>query len=446
MSVAVSDDELAQHNQRFLDIDQEQQRLFLPIEVYKCKPLVSLEQAVEPLIGLLPEILHKVRIAKQKCQSPADNLSRDESAAICVYSMGWTPQNKCLYFVLNATLRDKNQDRLSPWFAYLKLLLTALARLPSQSLTIYRGIKHDLVKDYPKGEVFVWWGFSSCTSSIDVLQSNAFLGKTGTRTMFTIECRNGKDIRQHSYFNHENEVLLLAATPFQVVASLDQGNGLHLIQIKEIDSPYPLIQPVVLRTSPTFTSRYKKGFDVPTSPKALDVEVNPTSYRNLHLEKLIADYQPGSWVLLNQLELTDQDIPTVIHHALVGNQCTMLDLQRNRITCAGVSCLSNALTNNRTLETLTLDHNSFSDRGVQHLVEALSMDNGVLTTLNLASNDLTDSSVQYLADLLEKDRTLIQLNLSCNRLTDRGVQSLAKALIHHNQHLEELDLHSNKGV
>jgi hypothetical protein len=98
-----------------------------------------------------------------------------------------------------------------------------------------------LIKDYPEGKTFVWWGFSSCTSSIKVLQSEQFLGKTGTRTMFNIECYSGKDIRRHSYFETENEVLLLAATQFQVVASLDQGNGLHIIQLQEIEPPHPLI-------------------------------------------------------------------------------------------------------------------------------------------------------------------------------------------------------------
>jgi hypothetical protein len=65
-----------------------------------------------------------------------------------------------------------------------------------------------LVKDYPKDKVFVWWGFSSCTPSIDVLQSDLFLGK------------NGRDIRQHLYFDKENEVLLLPATQFQIAADL----------------------------------------------------------------------------------------------------------------------------------------------------------------------------------------------------------------------------------
>lgn len=446
MSSTAPKGELAQHNQRFLDVDQEQQKMFVPIEGYQGSPLVSLERAVEPLVDLLPEIMRKVWIAKHNCQTPAENLTSDESAAICLYTMEWMPRERCLYSVLNSTLRDQNRDLLRPWFPYLKLLLTALARLPARHMVVYRGIKLDLAKDYPKGKVFVWWGFSSCTASIDVLQADAFLGKTQVRTMFTIECQNGKDIRHHSHFKKENEILLMAATQFEVVASLDQGNGLHLIQIKEIEPPFPLIQPVIISASPTFTSHYQKCFDLPPSPESPDDDLTLPNYRNLPLEEAIADNQPGSWVLLDKMQLTDHDVPTIIQHALVTNRCTMLDLQHNLLTCAGIACLSSALANNRTLETLTLDHNSLADQGVRHLAEALSMNNCVLTTLSLASNKLADSCVQYLVELLEKNRTLIKLNLSCNRFTDRGIQSLAKALVRHNQHLEELDIHSNRSV
>ncbi|CAF4900171.1 unnamed protein product, partial [Rotaria socialis] len=48
--------------------------------------------------------------------------------------------------------------------------------------------------------------------------------------MFTIECESGKDIRNHSFFPSEDEILLLAATQFKVIGCLDQGD-LHVIQL-----------------------------------------------------------------------------------------------------------------------------------------------------------------------------------------------------------------------
>lgn len=63
--------------------------------------------------------------------------------------------------------------------------------------------------------------------------------------MFTIECKSGKDIRKHSYYPSEDEILLLAATQFKVVACLNHGNGLHMIQLEETIPPFPLRQPAL---------------------------------------------------------------------------------------------------------------------------------------------------------------------------------------------------------
>jgi hypothetical protein len=105
-------------------------------------------------------------------------------------------------------------------------------------------------KSYVTGETIVWWGFSSCTTKVEVLQSNLFLGETGTRTMFTLECETARDIQKHSYYSAENEVLLLAATQFQVISCLKQGD-LHIVQLKETRPPHPLLQPVPIVLPPS---------------------------------------------------------------------------------------------------------------------------------------------------------------------------------------------------
>jgi hypothetical protein len=238
-----SDD--SQHYQRFSDFDKDPTTILMPIKGYEKKPLVSLEEAVEPLVPFVPDVKQMAYVAKTRCKkTPADNLSIDESASIMLYSMEWEPHEKCLYQVLNTTLRSENRKQLVPWFLFLKLILTAFARLPSSHRFVYRGIKRDLRKDYPRDETVVWWGFSSCTSTMDVLQNEQFLGSTGTRTFFTIECTNGKDIRNHSYFKTEDEILLPPGRQFTVVSSLNQSGGLQMIQLKETEPPFPLLEPV----------------------------------------------------------------------------------------------------------------------------------------------------------------------------------------------------------
>ncbi|CAF4480390.1 unnamed protein product, partial [Rotaria sp. Silwood2] len=235
---------------RITDVVQEPLEFIAPIGGYEEMPLVSLEEAVKPLVPILPAVQNHAYVAKQRCKNPADELTQDESASVMLYTMGWQPLNKCLYFVLNDTLRSPDrQQKLEPWYLFMRLFLNALFRLPSLSTTAYRGVKLDLSQRYIKGETIVWWGFSSCTTAVDALQSEVFLGMTSTRTMFTLQCQSAKDIRKHSYYSAEHEVLLMPATQFKVIGRLNQGN-LHIIQLKETQPPFPLLQPVPVVVPP----------------------------------------------------------------------------------------------------------------------------------------------------------------------------------------------------
>ncbi|CAF3026451.1 unnamed protein product [Rotaria sp. Silwood2] len=247
MAAGGGDEEIVQRILRFTDVAQEPTDFLMPISGYEKMPIVSLEEAVKPLVSLLPAIKSYAYAAKRKCEKPVDNLTQDESASIMLYSMGWKPLDECLYFALNATLRSADRDKLKPWFLYLRLFLAALFRLPPMPLlTVFRGVKQDLSPQFKKSKIIVWWGFSSCTTSIQVLQSEQFLGKSGTRTMFTIQCHSARNIRNHSYYPAEDEVLLLAATEFKVNGVLDQGHDLYNIHLQEIQSAEPLLIPVPL--------------------------------------------------------------------------------------------------------------------------------------------------------------------------------------------------------
>ena len=234
------------HNaDRVSDVTKEPDVMLLPIEGYEKKPLVSLEEAVAPLVELVSDIKRKAWIAKTRATNPKDGLTSDESAAIILYSMEWPEEEQSLYQVLNSTLRAEKRSLLKPWFLYLKLILTGLNKLPSlEGRTFYRGVKKDLSSNYPPGKTFVWWGFSSCTATIDVLDNEGFLGKTGIRTLFTIECKNAKNIRDHSMFADENEVLLMPATQLEVVSRYHPSSDVHIVQLKETEPLFPLRDPV----------------------------------------------------------------------------------------------------------------------------------------------------------------------------------------------------------
>jgi hypothetical protein len=246
MSFKYLDDYENQYNQRLLDIGQEPRDMLMPIQGYENQPLVSLEQAIEPIVTLVPDVKRMAFVAKTKCKKPpANNLSVDESASIILYLMDWEPQEKCLYYVLNKTLRSEQRKKLKPWFLYLKLILTALSRLPFSDRSIFRGVKCDMRKEYPEGATVYWWGFSSCTSTMSVLKNEDYLGSSGPRTLFAIECFSGKDIRQHSNFQNEADILLLPGRQFKVVSCRNQRNDLYFIQLKETEPAHPLLEPIL---------------------------------------------------------------------------------------------------------------------------------------------------------------------------------------------------------
>jgi hypothetical protein len=79
--------------------------------------------------------------------------------------------------------------------------------------------------------------------TIEVLENDQFLGKHGLRTIFLIECQNGKFVAPHSYFkDSEQEIILMPGSYFEVIGQLNPAKDLHIIQLKEIQPPFPLIK------------------------------------------------------------------------------------------------------------------------------------------------------------------------------------------------------------
>ncbi|CAF3825275.1 unnamed protein product [Adineta steineri] len=240
--ISGSKEQKAYHIRRITDIVKESLEMLPPINDYENMALVPLEVAVKPLIPFLPDIENYVCIVKQRCQRPpVDRLSNDESASIMLYAMGWKPLNQCLHVVLNKTLRSKERNQLEPWFLYLKLFLTALSRLPSMHQKIYREVKFDLSEQYETDERIIWWGFNSCTMLTNVLQ----VENPNVRTLITIECMSGKNIRQHSYFELDDEILLFPMTQFKVQACSTHNNGVYSSELQEIQPLSPLIYPII---------------------------------------------------------------------------------------------------------------------------------------------------------------------------------------------------------
>jgi hypothetical protein len=123
-------------NYRFRDGAREPCVMLILIEGFNKKPLVTLEESIKPLISMVPDIQIKAAKAIKRASYHTDDLSIDESAAIVLYTMEWHLYTNLLYYILNEKLRTENREHLKPWFLYLKLILTALSRLPTINLTV----------------------------------------------------------------------------------------------------------------------------------------------------------------------------------------------------------------------------------------------------------------------------------------------------------------------
>ncbi|CAF1250620.1 unnamed protein product [Rotaria magnacalcarata] len=139
-----------------------------------------------------------------------------------------------LYQHLNRTLRQPDRSELRPWFDYLKLFLTALAKLPPTPVGVsWRGVHEDQSGAYPKGAKFPWWRFSSCTTSLDILESDIYMGKVGKRTLFSIESFDGRRVSNYSDYPTEDDILLLPGTYFEVISQLNPAQDLWIIHLKQ---------------------------------------------------------------------------------------------------------------------------------------------------------------------------------------------------------------------
>ncbi|UJR11516.1 hypothetical protein I4U23_015697 [Adineta vaga] len=275
-------------NRRLItNIRDEPRQMLLPIDGYEQEPLVSLEQACQPLEHLFDvnELKQNIIIAKMNSTQAEDQLSIDESASIYLYTLEWKIHQNSLYAILNRTLRMIDRNKLRPWFKYLKLFLTAFFKLPATELrTIYRGVPEDLNDLYREGKKVAWWSISSCTTSLKVLESPYYVGTSGARTMFHIETSSGKIIRSHSYYEQEDEILLPPGIHLEVIGNLNPAPGLHMIQLREIQPPYKML------ANPFNLNQKKKDSNIPSIQTSIKkkpqtmIPSNTSSYSNQKLD------------------------------------------------------------------------------------------------------------------------------------------------------------------
>jgi len=212
---------------------------------YAEAPILPLSKACAPLNNILHNLSFYVQLAlDETSENPPDGLTIDESAAIRLYTMEWNSPHRSLYSMLNSNLKKGDRKALLPYFKYMKLLVTAVVKLPCvPPSTVWRGVTKNMSAGFPPGTEVTWWAFSSCTTEMTVLENNMYLGNTGSRTLFSVEAINGRTIRAHSHFVTEDELLLLPGTHMIVQSQFSPAPDLYIIHLKQVIPEEVLLEP-----------------------------------------------------------------------------------------------------------------------------------------------------------------------------------------------------------
>ncbi|MFJ1805225.1 MULTISPECIES: ADP-ribosyltransferase domain-containing protein [unclassified Streptomyces] len=204
-------------------------------------PLMDFRDAVSPVAALLSGLDRHVQRSHEFGKRRADETAVDPSAgpdADAIAALYLYTCESAFYREINAILRSPDRTKVIPYLPYLRLLFSAVSKLPARTESLWRGVSLDLRAQYPLGRTVTWWGVSSCTSKFSV--ARAFLGSRGKRTLFEVQPVRAVGIRSFSAFTDEEEFILLPGTQLEVVDVKTERGGLCTVKLAESEEQ-PLV-------------------------------------------------------------------------------------------------------------------------------------------------------------------------------------------------------------
>ena len=331
----------SQNSFRLLDVYKELQNILPPIQGFENTQLVSLNEAIVPLETYMPDIKLMVEMVELNYVEMQDGLTRDESNSIKLYLLDSQSMKSSLSYHLNKALRSENRQELEPWFLFLRLIITALSRLPQIPLIVYRAINMDLTDKYHVGSTVVWYGFSSCMRRNNLLEQRLYFNTNNKRTLFVITCYSARDIHRYLSYENEDEVLLPPACRFHVTKSFHEDKELQIIELNEIEPVYAVFM-LPSSIHPTHNIQFQ-----PISTVSLSKKSFSAAFPNRTLEEFIVFLKRNANVDLRGMRLTDSDMEIIVSEIIIKRQCSELTIYSNNVTSCGVLRLAHTLRKNR---------------------------------------------------------------------------------------------------
>ncbi|CAF1105620.1 unnamed protein product [Adineta ricciae] len=200
-------------------------------QYYRKQPLLPLGIALESLVLSVEGLHQHMKTAETKRHHFSQyKLTGDESAAIYLYTSEWGEQS--LHNLLNQTITSDRYGSIAPWFGFLKLLNTALEKLPSVKGVFFRAMRKDIANKIYKNREISWWNFSSCSYSSSFIRQLI----DENLCLCSIEVLNGKNVRNFTANTGEDEVLLCPGTRLLIKTVIIDSytNSVSRLSLKEI--------------------------------------------------------------------------------------------------------------------------------------------------------------------------------------------------------------------
>ena len=181
----------------------------LLIRGYEEEPVVSLEEALKPFDGKIEYLAAQINQAKTTCHYPSEHgLTHDESAAIYLNSM--QGDNKSVYEHLEEAWEEarKPNDRshMVPWFRYLKLLRSALNKLPDVEGEVWQGTANDsdLEKKLRSDSLQFYTGAGFCSTSQDEVKDDLKGNSESRKILAGYKSADVKDVAKYTEGNKKD--------------------------------------------------------------------------------------------------------------------------------------------------------------------------------------------------------------------------------------------------
>lgn len=143
-----------------------------------------------------------------------------------------------LYSEMNRQAYNPDRRMFTDFVPYAWGLLHALDKIePYKGTTVLRGVKMVLPTSYTVGRQLIWWGMTSCTKDMMVLERPEFCGQAGDRIVFVITLTQNaaREVTQFSMVASECEILLPFGSTFEVTGIGNMGSGLMMVQLLEVE-------------------------------------------------------------------------------------------------------------------------------------------------------------------------------------------------------------------